>query len=123
MTTTFCDSSHVKLAAGTSVSSALTFADYEIMINQAEDALNVVAISASGVDLIADYAAMSSNFKLVLQDGTAHHAGVSAVNFNQNTYPSTTQAVTTMNFCWTRFKEAEKKVKEAEELIRIRRTS
>ena len=121
MTTTFCDSSHVKLKAGTNVSSAITFADYEQLINEAEDALNVAAISASGVDLITDYAAMSDNFKLVLQDGASSHAAVGAINFDIDAIGRGT-ANLAMNVNWTRWKDAEKKVKEADELTRVRRT-
>ncbi len=121
MTTTFCTSGSVVLKAGVNAA-FITEAQYTELINQAENALNVASISASGVDLISDYALMSPNFKLILEDGASSHAAVGVINFDIDGIGRGT-ANLAMNVNWTRFKDAESKVKNADELIRVRRTS
>ena len=114
MTETFCVSNVVKLKAGTGVSTAITAAQYTILINQAEAALNVAA-KIPNFNLVDEYAAMNTDVKLILEDGASSHAAVSATGFDLTGYFSESAAQFLSDINWTRYNESVKLIKSKKE--------
>ena len=113
MTTTFCNSGHVKLKAGANVSTALTDANYTTFINHAESFIND-AVKIEGVDMVAGYAALPANVKSIFEDCASSKAAISAINFDVTTYTAS-ECQTMLDINYTIFSDcmkllAEKKV-------------
>ena len=96
MTTTFCDSTDVKLKAGAQVSTAITDAQYTAMINDAENFIN----NAVRIDLLAGYSGYSNNAKLLLRDTAAAKAAMTAIAYDQSGY-FVSEAQTLLNVNYT----------------------
>jgi len=92
MTSTFCNSGHVKLKAG-KYAEALTNTQYEIFINEAEDLLCNVA----KVDLIDAYATLETNGKKILEAVTSSMAAQKVMSYDMSGFSSRGEAVQMLN--------------------------
>ena len=101
MTDTLCTSGSVQLKAGANVSSDLTGANYTTFINQAEAFLS----SISKRDCVDDYAGLTAETKLILEDGASSYAAVSAVAYDMSGFTSRAEAQTILDVNWAKVQE------------------
>lgn len=101
MTVTFCDSGTVKLKAGVNVSTALTDAQYTLMINQAESFINC-AIKENDIDYVTQFSSLGSNVKKILEDCASSLSAIYAINYDMSVYTSRQEATTMLNVNYAR---------------------
>jgi len=108
MATTLTDSGAVKIRAGANVSTALTNAQYDELINQAESYLS----AALRVDLVADYSGYDANKQKVIDMTVSALAATTAINYNMSGYTSRAEALTMINVNWATYREGLEILKE-----------
>lgn len=96
MTVTMCTSGVVKVKATSSVSSAITDAQYTILINQAESRINVEAKK----NFTDGYAGYNDDTKKMLEDCASSLAAIGAINYDTSGFPSRYAAQLAMDYNW-----------------------
>ena len=110
MVETLCTSGSVKLAAGANVSTALTAANYTEFINQAEGDI----VAETRVNYVSAYAAMSADYKKILEGACAAKAAIKAIRFKPSVYSKLGEAITMINICFSEYDRAIAVLKKAE---------
>ena len=107
MTTTLCTSGSVKLKAGVD-HTALTFAQYEELINQAEGAI----IADTRINWVDIYSTMNDDFKKILEGATAAKAAVGVINYDPLALGGLGISTTMINVNLDEYDRAVKQLKE-----------
>lgn len=118
MTTTFCNSGHVKTKAGANVSSALT-TQYDDLINEAECRANLI-VADKAIDLVNQFSTLETNVKLILQDYASSYAAFHAVKYDPSGYTNLAEAQTIMLGNWQAAQDIEKDLRISDKIKFLR---
>ena len=108
MTTTLCNSGNVKLKAGVDAT-ALSFAQYETLINEAEGQI----IADTGVNWIDVYSGLNADFKQIIQGAVSAKAAIAAIEYDPLALGPLAVATTKVNVCLDEYDRGVNKLKDA----------
>lgn len=104
----FCNEASAKLKAGANVSAALTSANWNEFISQAESYLNNV----TRINFSDTFAALNADVKDILEDACGSHAAMAGIQYDMSGYTSRAEAQTMLDVNYTRLQDAIKLLKD-----------